>query len=125
MARIRRPGRVEPVPPVYLCVASCPTEAIKPEGDFDFFACYNHTYRDSIPGFLDLVWDLAERPRRAFRKRWTDTQIAALWQALSFKVEYRCFQLRVDVPGRDRDRLPRRPAGPSPLRRRDAQAAHP
>src|SRR2546425_4871491 len=80
MARIRRPGRVEPVPPVYLCVASCPTEAIKPEGDFDFFACYNHTYRDSIPGFLDLVWDLAEHPRKAFRKRWTDTQIAALWQ---------------------------------------------
>src|SRR5207249_652238 len=55
-----------------LCVASCPTEAIKPEGDFDFFACYNHTYRDSIPGFLDLVRDLSERSRRAFRKRWAD-----------------------------------------------------
>jgi len=81
-----------------LCVASCPTEAIKPEGDFDFFACYNHTYRDSIPGFLDLVWDLAERPRKAFRKRWTDTQIAALWQALSFKVEYRCFNCVATCP---------------------------
>jgi ferredoxin/putative sterol carrier protein len=81
-----------------LCVASCPTDAIHPDGHFDFFACYNHTYRDSIPGFLDLVWDLAERGPRAFRKRWTDNEIAALWQALSFKVEYRCFNCVATCP---------------------------
>jgi ferredoxin len=81
-----------------LCVASCPTEAIKADGSFDFFACYNHTYRDSIPGFLDLVWDLAERRPRAFRKRWTDNEIAALWQALAFKVEYRCFNCVATCP---------------------------
>ncbi|MBI3767123.1 MAG: hypothetical protein HY271_01375 [Deltaproteobacteria bacterium] len=81
-----------------LCVASCPTEAIHADGSFDFFACYNHTYRDSIPGFLDLVWDLAERSPRAFRKRWADNEIAALWQALSFKVEYRCFNCVATCP---------------------------
>lgn len=81
-----------------LCVASCPTEAIRADGSFDFFACYNHTYRDSIPGFLDLVWDLAERKPRAFRKRWADNEIAALWQALSFKVEYRCFNCVATCP---------------------------
>jgi epoxyqueuosine reductase QueG len=81
-----------------LCVASCPTEAIKPDGGFDFFACYNHTYRDSIPGFLDLVRDLSERSRRAFRKRWTDNEIAALWQAMAFKVEYRCFNCVATCP---------------------------
>jgi ferredoxin len=81
-----------------LCVASCPTEAIQPDGNFDFFACYNHTYRDSIPGFLDLVWDLAEGKRDRFRKRWTDNEIAALWQALSFKVEYRCFNCVATCP---------------------------
>ncbi len=26
-----------------LCVAGCPTDAIKDDGEFDFFACYNHT----------------------------------------------------------------------------------
>src|SRR5689334_1170231 len=69
-----------------LCVASCPTDAIKPDGNFDFFACYNHTYRDSIPGFLDLVQDLAAAKPKRFRKRWTDNEIAALWQAMAFKV---------------------------------------
>jgi len=81
-----------------LCVASCPTEAIRADGTFDFFACYNHTYRDSIPGFLDLVWDLAERNPREFRKRWADNEIAGLWQALSFKVEYRCFNCVATCP---------------------------
>lgn len=81
-----------------LCVASCPTQAIRADGGFDFFACYNHTYRDSIPGFLDLVWDLAERNPREFRKRWADNEIAALWQALSFKVEYRCFNCVATCP---------------------------
>lgn len=81
-----------------LCVASCPTEAIKPDGTFDFFACYNHTYRDSIPGFLDLVQDLADAKPKRFRKRWTDNEIAALWQAMAFKVEYRCFNCVATCP---------------------------
>ncbi len=81
-----------------LCVASCPTDAIHQDGTFDFFACYNHTYRDSIPGFLDLVGDLAERSTKAFRKRWADNEIAALWQALSFRVEYRCFNCVATCP---------------------------
>ena len=81
-----------------LCVASCPTEAIKPDGDFDFFACYNHTYRDSIPGFLDLVHDLARSNRKRFWKRWTNAELAALWQAMAFKVEYRCFNCVATCP---------------------------
>jgi ferredoxin len=74
-----------------LCVASCPTDAIKADGEFDFFACYNHTYRDSIPGFLDLVRDLSEARPRRFAHRWSDAEIATLWQSMAFKVEYRCF----------------------------------
>jgi len=81
-----------------LCVASCPTEAIRADGEFDFFACYNHTYRDSIPGFLDLVRDLAERKPRKFEHRWTDAEIAALWQSLAFRVEYRCFNCVATCP---------------------------
>lgn len=81
-----------------LCVASCPTEAIKPDGDFDFFACYNHTYRDSIPGFLDLVHDLARAKTKRFFRRWNNAEIAALWQALAYKVEYRCFNCVATCP---------------------------
>lgn len=74
-----------------LCVAGCPTDAIKSDGEFDFFACYNHTYRDSIPGFMDLVRDLGAADPKRFEKRWTDAEIASLWQSLAFRVEYRCF----------------------------------
>jgi len=74
-----------------LCVAGCPTDAIKSDGEFDFFACYNHTYRDSIPGFLDLVRDLGDARPGRFAKRWSDAEIAGLWQSLAFRVEYRCF----------------------------------
>lgn len=81
-----------------LCVASCPTNAIRADGDFDFFACYNHTYRDSIPGFLDLVRDLGEARPRRFAKRWSDAEVAALWQSLSFRVEYRCFNCVATCP---------------------------
>jgi epoxyqueuosine reductase QueG len=93
-------GRVDwnPCLQCNLCVASCPTDAIKPDGNFDFFACYNHTYRDSIPGFLDLVQDLAEAKPKRFRKRWADNEIAALWQAMAFKVEYRCFNCVATCP---------------------------
>jgi epoxyqueuosine reductase QueG/putative sterol carrier protein len=93
-----RPVEWNPCLQCNLCVASCPTDAIRQDGTFDFFACYNHTYRDSIPGFLDLVGDLAERSTKDFRNRWADNEISALWQALSFRVEYRCFNCVATCP---------------------------
>jgi epoxyqueuosine reductase QueG/putative sterol carrier protein len=81
-----------------LCVASCPTDAIKADGEFDFFACYNHTYRDSIPGFLDLVRDLGEAKPKKFEHRWSDAEVAALWQSMAFRVEYRCFNCVATCP---------------------------
>lgn len=97
-AEYDRPQEWNPCLECNLCVASCPTGAIRSDGDFDFFACYNHTYRDSIPGFMDLVHDLgAARPRR-FRRRWSDAEIAALWQSLAFRVEYRCFNCVATCP---------------------------
>jgi len=84
-----------------LCVAGCPTEAIQSDGEFDFFACYNHTYRDSIPGFMDLVRDLGDAKPRRFARRWSDAEIAALWQSLAFRVEYRCFNCVSVCPAND------------------------
>lgn len=88
-----------------LCVASCPTNAIKSDGEFDFFACYNHTYRDSIPGFLDLVRDLGDAKPRRFAKRWSDAEIAALWQSMAVKVEYRCFNCVAACPAEIHDQF--------------------
>lgn len=81
-----------------LCVASCPTDAIRADGEFDFFSCYNHTYRDSIPGFLDIMRDAAEGKPKRFEKRWSDAEVAALWQSMAFKVEYRCFNCVATCP---------------------------
>ncbi len=86
-----------------LCVASCPTNAIGADGDFDFFACYNHTYRDSIPGFLDLMRDLGQARPKRFAKRWSDIELAALWQSLAFRVEYRCFNCVATCPAEIHD----------------------
>src|SRR5690242_17831353 len=81
-----------------LCVASCPTEAIRADGEFDFMACYNHTYRDSIPGFLDLARDLGAAKPKRFEHRWSDPELAALWQSMAFRVEYRCFNCVATCP---------------------------
>jgi Fe-S-cluster-containing hydrogenase component 2 len=89
--RLDEPIEADPCVHCNLCVAACPTDAIQSDGEFDFMACYNHTYRDSIPGFMDLVRDLAEAKPGRFARRWTDAEIAALWQSLAFRVEYRCF----------------------------------
>lgn len=94
----QRPIDWNPCVECNLCVASCPTDAIRADGEFDFFACYNHTYRDSIPGFLDLVRDLAEAKPRKFEHRWSDAEVAALWQSLAFRVEYRCFNCVATCP---------------------------
>ncbi len=86
-----------------LCVVSCPTEAIKADGEFDFMACYNHTYRDSIPGFLDFARDAAAGSPKRFEHRWSDSEIASLWQSLAFRVEYRCFNCVATCPAEIHD----------------------
>jgi ferredoxin len=102
-AELDKPIAWNPCVECNLCVASCPTDAIKSDGQFDFFACYNHTYRDSIPGFLDLMRDLGEANPRRFEKRWSDAELAALWQSMAFKVEYRCFNCVATCPAEIHD----------------------
>jgi epoxyqueuosine reductase QueG len=47
-----------------LCVAACPTGAILPNGDFNFSACYTHTYREFMGGFGDWVETIMDRSVR-------------------------------------------------------------
>ena len=50
---------------------------------------------------MDLVRDLGDARPRRFAKRWSDAEIAALWQSLAFRVEYRCFNCISVCPAND------------------------
>ncbi len=73
-----------------LCVAACPVGAIKPDGAFDFSACYVHNYREFMGGFTDWVGEVVEAKDRAdYRRRVPDNESASVWQSLSFGANYK------------------------------------
>ena len=73
-----------------LCVAACPVGAIASNGDFDFFACYTHNYREFMSGFVDWVQTIADSDSAAdYRSRVTDAETVSMWQSLSFKADYK------------------------------------
>jgi len=73
-----------------LCVAVCPVGAIADDGSFDFFACYNHNYREFMSGFVDWVQTVADSDDAAdYRSRVTDAETVSMWQSLSFKADYK------------------------------------
>ena len=73
-----------------LCVAACPVGAIGNDGSFDFFACYDHNYREFMSGFVDWVQTIADSDSAAdYRGRVTDAETVSMWQSLSFKADYK------------------------------------
>ncbi len=73
-----------------LCVAACPVGAIKPDGAFDFGACYTHNYREFMSGFTDFTEQLVEaRSVRDKRRRIKDEESASMWQSLSYGANYK------------------------------------
>src|SRR5690349_1165 len=86
-----------------LCVAACPVGAIKKNGDFDFFACSVHNYREFMGGFTDWAQTIADSEDATdFRARVTDSENASMWQSLSFKANYKAaYCLAVCPAGED------------------------
>ncbi|MBI2498149.1 MAG: SCP2 sterol-binding domain-containing protein [Opitutae bacterium] len=73
-----------------LCVAACPVGAVKPDGGFDFSACYHHNYREVMGGFGDWVEQVAEsRSRADYRRRVTPAETVSMWQSLGFGPNYK------------------------------------
>ncbi len=73
-----------------LCVAACPVGAIKPDGGFDFGACYTHNYREFMSGFTDFTEQLVKaRSVSDKRRRVSDQESASMWQSLSFGANYK------------------------------------
>lgn len=74
-----------------LCLSACPVGAIHRDGPFDFMACMTHAYRDNVLGFMDMFDSLLRSPDMdAFRGRFSDPEIASMWQSLMYKLNYRC-----------------------------------
>ena len=73
-----------------LCVAACPVGAIAPDGYFNFSACYTHNYREFMGGFTSWVEGVAESGNaKEYRRRFTDSESASMWQSLSFGANYK------------------------------------
>jgi Fe-S-cluster-containing hydrogenase component 2 len=73
-----------------LCVAACPVGAIRPDGYFDFSACYTHNYREFMGGFTDWVEQVAEaKDAKGYRDRVSDSESVSMWQSLSYGANYK------------------------------------
>jgi len=85
-----RPLDYNPCLTCKLCVAACPTGAIKPDGYFDFSACYTHNYRELMSGFGDWVEQVADSGSvNEYRRRVSDDETVSMWQSLAFKPSYK------------------------------------
>lgn len=74
-----------------LCLSACPVGAIQRNAPFDFMACLTHAYRDNFIGFMDMLDSLLRaQDMDAFRQRFSDREIASMWQSLMYKMNYRC-----------------------------------
>src|ERR1044072_8092698 len=73
-----------------LCVAACPVGAISKDGDFDFFACTTHNYREFMSGFTDWAQTVADSQDAAdYRSRVSDSENASMWQSLTSPPGYK------------------------------------
>ena len=74
-----------------LCVAACPTGAIAKNGDFDFFTCLVHAYRDRLGGFINWTEALVtSSTMEEYREKRNDSETLAVWQAMTYGGGYRC-----------------------------------
>jgi ferredoxin len=85
-----------------LCVAACPVGAIHPDGDFDFFACLGHNYREFLFGFTDWVDTVAtDGGPAAYRAKFREPETLSMWQSLAFGPNYKSAYCMAVCPAGD------------------------
>ena len=90
VAGLGKPLDFNPCMDCKLCVAGCPTGAIKSDGAFDFSACYTHNYREFMTGFGDWVETVADAgSAKNYRKKVEDKETVSMWQSLGFGPNYK------------------------------------
>lgn len=73
-----------------LCVATCPSGAIGPNGSFNFSSCFTHNYREFMGGFTDWVEQVADaRNAKDYRRRISEPETASMWQSLTCGANYK------------------------------------
>jgi ferredoxin len=68
-----------------LCVAACPVGAISNVGEFDFFACLGHNYREFPFSAADWVDAIAAGDASAYRAKFRDGETLSMVQSLAFE----------------------------------------
>ena len=119
-----RPSTWNPCLQCNLCVASCPTEAIRRTARSTSSPATTTPIATRSRAFSTwwATWRSARRGSSASAGPTTRSRALA-GAVVPGRVSL--LQLRRHLPRRDRARVPRRPRGPAPLPRRDAEAAHP
>jgi epoxyqueuosine reductase QueG len=99
----RRPVSDNPCIQCNLCAAVCPVGAIHKDRQFDFLACFTHSYRETLAGFQDWVEKIvSSRDIKTYRARFRDSETLSVWQALTYGHSYKCsYCLAVCPAGND------------------------
>ncbi|ONH24082.1 4Fe-4S binding protein [Pseudofrankia asymbiotica] len=72
-----------------LCVAACPVGAISNVGEFDFFACLGHNYREFPFSAGDWVDAVAAGDASAYRAKFREDETQSMLQSLAFEPNYK------------------------------------
>lgn len=97
-----RPLTDSPCSTCNLCVAACPTGALRQDGGFDFGACYTHNYREFMGGYVDYMDSVADAGSgQALREHVRDDETVSMWQSLSYGPNYKAAYCMAVCPAGD------------------------
>jgi epoxyqueuosine reductase QueG len=86
-----KPITFDPCIKCKLCVNVCPTGAISENGEYEFFSCMAHAYRDKLGEFTDWVASLVNSTNMdEYNKKYNDSETMAVWQSLIYGGGFRC-----------------------------------
>ncbi len=85
-----------------LCVAACPVGAVRTDGDFEFFACLQHNYREFLFGFEDWIETVADAGDvDGYRAKFSGDETRSMWQSISFGPNYKAAYCMAVCPAGD------------------------